>query len=153
NCGAGGRATVAHARPREPLPFAVFERGYARRNCLARLPPVFPRKSVVSSSTRGRFWAYEAVNPRFPPEKQGLDALNNYRSPCSISFWGWLPAPVWGWGRATGSSWKPVGTTPPTWRPLLSWPGCLSASEGQPRRTEARLNAAPPWAAAAEHRV
>src|SRR5262245_10525957 len=48
------------------------------RNCLARLPPVFPRKSVVSSSTRGRFWAYEAVNPRFPPEKQGLDALNNY---------------------------------------------------------------------------
>src|SRR5262249_21840188 len=41
--------------------------------------PVFPRKSVVSSSTRGRFWAYEAVNPRFPPEKQGLDALNNYR--------------------------------------------------------------------------
>src|SRR5262249_34365017 len=48
-------------------------------NCLARLPPVFPRKSVVSSSTRGRFWAYEAVNPRFSPEKQGLDALNNYR--------------------------------------------------------------------------
>src|SRR5262249_35553626 len=39
--------------------------GKGIRNCLARLPPVFPRKSVVSSSTRGRFWAYEAVNPRF----------------------------------------------------------------------------------------
>jgi hypothetical protein len=47
-------------------------------NCLARLPPVFPRKSAVSSSARGRFWAYEAVNPRFSPEKQALDALNNY---------------------------------------------------------------------------
>src|SRR5262245_28005029 len=52
----------------------------SRKVQLARLPPVFPRKSVVSSSTRGRFWAYEAVNPRFSPEKQGLDALNNYGS-------------------------------------------------------------------------
>src|SRR5262249_30759193 len=33
--------------------------------------------SAVSSSTRGRFWAYEAANPRFSPEKQGLDALIN----------------------------------------------------------------------------
>src|SRR5262249_60500980 len=51
---------------------------YVSGNCLAPLSPVFPRKSAVSSSTRGRFWAYEAVNPRFSPEKQGLDALINY---------------------------------------------------------------------------
>src|SRR5262245_48072074 len=48
-------------------------------NCLAPLSPVFPKKSAVSSSTRGRFSASEAVNPRFSPEKRGLDALNNYR--------------------------------------------------------------------------
>src|SRR5262245_27683802 len=59
-----------------------------QRNCLARLPPVFPRKSAVSSCARGRCWAYEAVNPRFSPEKQGLDALHNYptaRLYCSLS--------------------------------------------------------------------
>src|SRR5262249_31570670 len=74
--------------PRSPaclLSTAKYETDrISQGNCLARLPPVFPRKSVVSSSTRGRFWAYEAVNPRFSPEKQGLDALNNYLPRLSI---------------------------------------------------------------------
>src|SRR5262249_42852148 len=67
-----GKRRKRHAETTEP----------SGKSGVARLPPVFPRKSVVSSSTRGRFWAYEAVNPRFSPEKQGLDALNNYRDSC-----------------------------------------------------------------------
>src|SRR5262249_13109272 len=50
----------------------------SRCNCLAPLPPVFPRKSADSPSAKCRVGAYEAEKPRFSAEKQGLDALNNY---------------------------------------------------------------------------
>src|SRR5262249_6372446 len=74
----GGLARIIHGQWGTRCSDAFKYLGRRHCNCVAPLSPVFPKKSAVSSSTRGRFWAYEAVNPRFPPEKQGLDALNNY---------------------------------------------------------------------------
>jgi hypothetical protein len=59
NVPASGVTVAALYFETDRAPYVVKNSG----SCLAPLPPVFPRKSAVSSSARGRFWAYKAVNP------------------------------------------------------------------------------------------